>query len=223
MTKEKVRKYNIIAFVVLPIVIVLLGILAFLFCYKVFTKPTVDFDEVTSKTQSGELHEELTVVESEYAYTIYCVDGAYYGFDSDKDYAGRQLIAFQGASVEEIDAAIAACQPGGYATSYWEGEGTSFDFTTTNDFEEYLEDIRNGSYHKTLDSEDVAADFSHVTLYDLTDYKGYEYTYNNGIALALGFFFFGIAGITLVVLLVELVIAIILKLIVFRVKKGQDA
>lgn len=222
MTKEKVRKYNIIAFAVLPSVIVLLGILAFLFCYKVFTRPTVDFNEVTRKTQSGELHEELTVVESEYAYTVYCVDGAYYGLDSDKDYAGRQLIAFQGASAEEIDEAIAACGPGGYATSYWEGEGKSFDFTTTNDFEQYLEEIRNDSYYKILDSEVVVADFSHVTLYELTDYKGYKYTYNNGITLALGLIFFGIVGIAFVVLLVELVIAVILKLTIFKVKKGQD-
>lgn len=212
MTKKKVRSYNIIAFVVLPIVIFLLGTLAFLYVCKVFSMSTVDFDKVTSKTQSGELYEELTVVESGYVYTIYCVDGDYCGLDSDSDYAGRQLIAFRSSSKAEIDTNIADCPPGGYATSYWEGEAKSYDFTTTNDFEQYLKQV-------SLDSEVVRADFSQVALYDLTDYKGYEYSYNNGIILARIFFFSAILGTTLVVLLIELVVAIILKLTVFKLKK----
>lgn len=65
--------------------------------------------------------------------------------------------------------------------------------------------------------------FSNVNLYDLSEYKGYQEDGNNmGTGLALIFFYMAIGVLTIVALLIELVIAIILKLTVFKVKKKKD-
>lgn len=213
MKKTTIRIYSIVAFAVLPIIIILIGVIVFLHCRASVTAPTVDFDNVTSKTQKGELWEELTIVEGRYAYAIYAIDN-YYDFDD------AELIAFRSSSIEKIEDTIRESNPGAFVTSYWEGKGRSFDFTDTYDFKQYLEDIKNASYYGEAPDPDVITDaFSDITLYDLSEYKGYEYGYNNGIGVALVFVFWIIAGITLAVLAVELLIAVILKLTVFKIKK----
>lgn len=123
--------------------------------------------------------------------------------------------------MEEISDTIWSCDYGAYATSYWKGEGKSFDFSVTQDFEEYLDEIQGYTYTggKEPDLENVTEEFSKVILYDLSDYMGYEHEYNNGIGLAVILAFGAIGGVTLFVLVIELLIAIILKLTVFKVKK----
>lgn len=71
MKKRTIRTYSIIAFVVLPVLIILLGVFMCVFCQDAAMEPSVDFDEVTSETQKGELWETLTIVEGESAYVIY--------------------------------------------------------------------------------------------------------------------------------------------------------
>ncbi|MBQ8598107.1 MAG: hypothetical protein IJ409_09990 [Lachnospiraceae bacterium] len=215
MKKVTVRMYSVIAFVVLPVVIVLVAILGFLFVRNELTAPTVDQDEVTDSTQTGELYEVLFIEEGDDIYAIYAI-GDFYRFDKE-----NELIAFHGFDREEISDTIRSCDYGAYAASYWQGEGQSFDFSVTRDFEEYLEEIQNRTYveGKEPDWEDITDDFSNVTLYDLSDYKGYEHRYNNGIGIVVILAFGAIGGITLFVLVIELLIAIILKLTVFKVKK----
>lgn len=218
MTKAKVRTYNIIAFIILPVIIILIGVILCVYCQKAFMAPTVDFDKVTSQTQKAELWEVLTVEEGEDAYIIYGIND-YYDLGEDDN----ELIAFRGTSIEEMRDIIFDCNHGAYATSYWEGEGKKFDFTTTDDFKQYLDDIKNTSYYNEAPNPDIiTADFSNVVLYDLSEYKGYEHGYNNGIGIALAFVYMAIGSVVIVVLLAELVIAVILKLTVFKVKKEQQ-
>ncbi len=215
MTKAKVRKFNIFAFVVLPIIIIVIAVVIVICCYKTLTAPTVDLDAVTSKTQAAELWEVLPVVEDEYAYIIYCVNNQY---DLGED--DNELIAFQGSSIDELRDTIWGCDYGAEGTSYWEGEGKQFDFTQTCDFEENLENMKHATYYKEdPNPDDIIDDFSNVTLYDVSEYKGYEHGYNNGIAMVVAFWWIAIASVTGIVLLIELVIAIVLKCTVFRMKK----
>lgn len=216
MKKSTVRAYNIIAFVILPIVIILLSLIVFLSIRREIIMGTVDTDAVTSSTQSGELYEVLAIEEDEAAYVIYAKDD-YYELDEE-----NELIAFQSSDVEEINDTIKGCGYEGFATSYWEGEGRSFDASGTHDFEEYLEEIRSGTYAagKEPNLEGIITEFSSVTLYDLGDYKGYEHGYNNGISLSIAFIAIAVAIVGIILLVMELIIATILKCTVFMVKKG---
>ena len=97
-----------------------------------------------------------------------------------------------------------------------------FDFSTTNDFEEYLEEVESTvHYNLEPDAEVIKANFSEVTLYDVSDYIGYEYQNNSGFALATMILVGVIVFWTVIVLAVELLVALILKLTVFRMKKAQ--
>jgi len=218
MKKSTIRTYSIIAFVVLPIIIIVLGIAACFYMKDAVTAPTYNPDEVTSQTQTGELWRVLDVLEGENAYIIYTI-----GFDDGLDESDVELVAFQGTSIEEIEDVVEECYQGTYRTSYWEGREKYFDFTTTNEFEEYLEKVKNRADDiDAADLDAVAFNFSNVNLYDLSEYKGYQEDGNNmGTALALIFFVMAIGVLTIAVLLIELGIAIILKLTVFRVKKEK--
>ena len=212
MKKRTVRIYNIIAFVVLPIVIVVFHIVAFWFVKNELTAPTVNIDEVTESTKTGELYEVLFIEEGDDIYAVYAI-GDFFRFDEE-----NELIAFHGFDREEISDTIWNCDYGAYAVSYWQGEGQYFDFSGTRNFEQYLEEIQSGTYveGKEPDLENIIEDFSHVMLYDLSDYKGYEHRYNNGIGIAV-ILVFGAMGIgMLFVLAIELVIAMILKLTVLK-------
>ena len=219
MKKSTIRIYSIIAFVVLPIIIIVLGIGACFYMKDAVTAPTYNPDEVTSQTQTGELWSVLTIQEGEDAYIIYKI-----GFDDGLDERDVELVAFQGTSVEEIEDVIGECYQGTYPISYWEGEEKYFDFTTTNEFEEYLEDIKNkADDNDTPDLDVINFNFSNVALYDIGAYKGYhEENMNIGTGIALSFFVMAIAVLTIVALLIELVIAIILKLTIFKVKKEKE-
>ncbi len=218
MKKSTIRIYSIIAFVVLPIIIIVLGIAACFYMKDAVTAPTYNPDEVTSQTQTGELWRVLDVLEGEDAYIIYKI-----GFDDVLDERDVELVAFQGTSIEEIEDVIEECYQGKYPISYWEGEERYFDFTTTNEFEEYLEDIKNkADDNDTPDLDVINFNFSNVALYDINAYKGYhEENMNIGTGIALSFFVMAIAVLTIVALLIELVIAIILKLTIFKVKKEK--
>jgi len=213
MNKSAIKKYNWIAFLIVPGVTVLISILLCLLVWGILSIPHIDYDDVTPQTQSAELWKVLEVVEGEYTYVIYSVDDVY-------EYEDANLIAFQGPDIETINEEVAQCYMGNLATSYWEGEGTRFDFTVTYDFKEYLRDVENNTYYDVKpDSEVITADFSEVTLYDLSDYVGYERHNKSGAGLAVIIGIIYIVGITAIVLAVEFLVAFILKLTVFRVKK----
>ena len=212
MKKKTIRNYSIIAFVVLPIVIVLLGVLAFLFIRRELSGPTFDKDEITADTVTGELYEVLTVTEADDIYVIYAIDN-FYQFTAE-----NKLVAFHGTDMVEISDTIRYCDYGAYALSYWEGQGELYDFSVTEDFIEYLDLIQSYSYQegKEPDWAHVTAEFSKVTTYDLGDYMGYEHTYNNGIGLLLVFLAIAVAVATMILLGLELLVAIILKCTVFK-------
>lgn len=216
MKKSTVKTFNWIAFGMIPAIIVLIAVAFGIFAASAINSPTINYDYVTPKTESGELWRVLEVVEGEYAYVIYSVDDVY-RFD------GERLIAFQGPSIEAIKDEIEESNSGGNGiTSYWEGKGVKFDFSTTNDFEEYLEEVESTvHYNLEPDAEVIKANFSEVTLYDVSDYIGYEHQNNSGFALATMILVGVIVFWTVIVLAVELMIAIILKLTVFKVKKAQ--
>ena len=214
MKKRTVRIYNVIAFVVLPVVIVLASILVALFIKNELTA-TVDKDEVTEGTQTGELYEVLFVEENNDIYVIYAIDDFY------KLSGENELIAFHGFDEEEISDRIWGCDHGAYAISYWQGEGRSIDFSVTGDCMEYLEELQENTYAegKEPDFAHIAEEFSHVTMYELEDYLGYEHVYNNGIGIAVIFVFGAIGYAALIALMLELLIAIILRFTVFKVKR----
>lgn len=215
MKKSTIKKYNIVAFIVLPITIVLTAVLICLLGSGLLFYPTMDYDAVTPQTESGELWEVLEVVEGEYAYVIYSVDSNY-RFDDER------LIAFQGSSIEEIKDEVVSCYTNSSTTSYWEGRGVKFNFTVTHDFKEYLSEVESHTYYNEApDEEVITANFSEVTLYDLSDYMGYERDNKSGIGLGVVILFFYVAIFTAIVLAVELLVALILKLTVFRIKKQK--
>lgn len=216
MKKRTVRIYSIIAFVVLPALIILFAIAAFLFLKKELTAPTIDKTEVTDKTRMGELYEVLLIEEGDDIYVIYAIDDFY------RLNAENELIAFHGFDKEEIRDMIGCCDYGAYATSYWQGEGERFDFSKTGDFEAYLKERKGYTYTegKTPDWEAVAESFSQVIVYELEDYMGYEHTYNNGITLVVVLMAGAIGGGALIALAIELLIAFILRFTVFKGKKG---
>lgn len=214
MKKGTVRIYNVIAFVVLPVVIVLVSILASLFVKNELTA-TVDKGEVTDSTQTGELYEVLFIEEGDDIYVIYAIDD-FYGLNRE-----NELIAFHGFDKEEIGDRIWGCDYGAYAMSYWQGEGRSIDFCVTGDCKKYLEELQENTYAegKEPDFDHIADEFSRVTMYELDDYLGYEHIYNNGIGIAVIFALGAIGGAALIALALELLIAIILRFTVFKVKK----
>lgn len=216
MKKSTVKTFNWIAFGMIPAIIVLIAVAFSIFAASAINSPTINYDYVTPKTESGELWRVLEVVEGEYAYVIYSVDDVY-RFD------GERLIAFQGPSIEVIKDEVEESNSGGNGiTSYWEGKGVKFDFSTTNDFEEYLEEVESTVYYNLEpDAEVIKVNFSEVTLYDVSDYIGYERQNNSGVALGIMIFVGAVVFWTVIVLAVELLIAIILKLTVFKVKKAQ--
>lgn len=216
MKKSTVKTFNWIAFGMIPAIIVLIAVAFGIFAASAINSPTINYDYVTPQTESGELWKVLEVVEGEYAYVIYSVDDVY-RFD------GERLIAFQGRSIEAIKDKVEESNSGGNGiTSYWEGKGVKFDCSTTNDFEEYLEDVESSVYYNLEpDAEVITSNFSEVTLYDVSDYIGFERQNNSGVALGIMIFVGVIVFWTVIVLAVELLIAIILKLTVFKVKKAQ--
>ncbi len=215
MKKSTIKIFNWIAFGIVPAIIVLIAIILFLFIGSVFMSPTMNYDLVTPQTESGNLWKVLEVVEGEYAYVIYSVDDVY-------RFGGERLIAFQGRSIESVKDVIKESNDGDPVTSYWEGKGVTFDFSTTNDFEEYLEDVEDNFYTNfEPDAEVITANFSEVTLYDMSDYIGFERHNKSGIALAIIFFVMAIVYWTFIILIVELLVALILKLTVFKVKKER--
>lgn len=213
MKKSTIRKYNVIAFIVLPIVIILGGEMLCVGCFFLSMAPRIDYDEVTSQTHIGELWNRLTIEEEEYSYIIYDI-----GFQDE--FENVELIAFRGSSIEEIRDSICDCAPGFYVTSYWEGEGCSYNFTDTGDFKKYLGEVTDDEYYLyPLRREEVITKFSAVTVYDVSAYIGYEKQNRMG-----EFFCFAIVSClvvigTLCALIIELIIAVILKLTVFRRKK----
>lgn len=215
MKKTTIKKFNWIAFLILPVTIVLTAVMICVLGSGLLFYPTMDYDNMTPQTESGELWKVLEVVEGEYAYVIYSVDSNYQ-FDDD------HLIAFQGPSIEAIKDVIADSNDGAYVTSYWEGKGVKFNFSNTHDFKEYLEQVVSSNYYNSeLDAEVIMANFSEVTLYDLSDYIGYERDNKSGIGLGVIILFFYVAIFTAIVLVVELLLALILKLTVFRIKKQK--
>ena len=216
MKKSTVKTFNWIAFGMIPAIIVLIAVAFGIFAASAINSPTINYDYVTPKTESGELWRVLEVVEGEYAYVIYSVDDVY-RFD------GERLIAFQGPSIDAIKEEVEESNDGGNGiTSYWEGKGVKFDFSTTNDFEEYLEDVESSVYYNLEpDAEVITSNFSEVTLYEVSDYIGFERQNNSGVALGIMILVGVIVFWTVIVLAVELLIAIILKLTVFKVKKAQ--
>ncbi len=215
MKKSTVKKFNWIAFLIIPVTIVLIAAALGIFIACVLNSPTMNYDHVTPQTESGDLWRVLEVTEGEYTYVIYSIDENYM-FDDD------HLIAFQGPSIEAIIDEIEESNPGANVTSYWEGKGKTFDFSTTNDFEEYLEDVEDNFYTNfEPDAEVITANFSEVTLYDVSDYIGFERHNKSGVALGMIIFTAAIVFWTFIVLAVELLVALILKLTVFRMKKAQ--
>lgn len=216
MKKSTVKTFNWIAFGIIPAIIVLIAVAFGVFAASAINSPTINYDHVTPQTESGELWKVLEVVEGEYAYVIYSV-GESYMFDDD------HLIAFQGPSIEAIKDEVEESNPGGNGiTSYWEGKGVKFDFSTTYDFKEYLEKVESTTYYNLEpDAEVITSNFSEVTLYDVSDYIGFERQNNSGVALGIMIFVGAIVFWTVIVLAVELLVALILKLTVFKVKKER--
>lgn len=208
------KKYNLVAFVIIPVAIVLVSIT---FCILVggsLFSPTLDYDDVTPQTESGELWKVLAVIEGEYAYVIYSVDNAY-------KYDDARLIAFQGPDIETIQKEVTECDTGNEATSYWEGEGTSFNFSNTFDFKQYLSKMERITFtNGAPDSDVVIANFSEVTLYDLSDYVGYEKDNKSGEGLAVVIMFILVGAVTLIVLAVELLVAFALKKAIAKCKSN---
>ncbi len=215
MKNPAIKKYNLVAFIIIPITIILLSITLCLLMAGYLFSPTMDYDDVTPRTESGELWKVLAVTEGEYAYVVYSVDDVY-------NYDDTRLIAFQGPDIETIQEEVAQCFTGNHATSYWEGEGTKFDFSETFDFKQYLSKVESYTYSNGKpDSEVIIENFSEVTLYDLNDYVGYEKDHKSGEGLAVVVMFVVVGGITVIILAVELLVAFVLKSIIFKQKANN--
>ena len=216
MKKSTVKKYNWIAFVIVPAIIVLSTTALCVWVVSLWMEPTINYDQVTSQTESGELWKVLEVTEGEYVYVVYSA-GNSYQLDNE------HLIAFQGPSIEEITNTIEETNPGGNGiTSYWEGDGGTFDFSTTYDFEVYLEEVESTVYYNyEPDPEVITANFSKVELYDVSDYIGFERHNNAGVLMGIMFSVAAIVFWPVIILGVELLVALILKLTVFQMKKAQ--
>ena len=212
MRNSTIKKFNRIAFLIIPIIIVLIAVIICVLGTGLLIYPDID-DDAKLGTESGELWKVLEVVEGETSYIIYSVDSSYQ-FDNN------HLIAFRGSSIEEIKDEIVSCYTNSLTTSYWDGKGIKFDFTVTSDFAEYLDEVEGRTYYDSKpDLKVIKANFSQVTLYDLSDYVGVERHNKSGIALGGIILYFYVAFFTVIVLGVELLVAFILKLTVFKVKK----
>ncbi len=216
MKESTIKKFNLIAFIILPITIVFITIMICILGGSLLFSPNLDSDAVTAQTQSGYLWQVLEVTDGGYAYVIYSIDSPY-RFDDN------HLIAFRGQSVEAIEDEIVPCYSNSMTTSYWEGNGAKIDFTTTQNFKVYLEDVESRTYvSEAPDSEMIKENFAQITTYHLSDYMGYEREDKQGIGLATVIFDICVAFVAVIVLVAELLIALVLKLTVFKVKMKNN-
>ena len=200
MKSQSNKRYNIIAFLILPLIIIIITIGISILIHTLLWKPTVDYSKLSKQHESGYLYEEMIIKDNEEMYSVYSLR------DSDLEDA-EYYVAFVYESLEDIDG-IEASMYGGEYLSYWDGEYDIVDFTSFDEFDyEHIEDVADIEKYRQ------------VRVYDISDYKGYEIHYNNGIALGEGFIQIGIISFGVASLIFELAVAIVIKLLVPKNRK----
>lgn len=205
MKKKKMSKYNKIAFIVIPLLIVLIGVLFCLYSYRVVCLPHISEEEITARTQSGELYMDLRIEEESEAYLVCSLGSDYY----HKDYNDDHLIAFKGSSIRELESEIYLCNSVRYAMSYWEGEAEVLDLTNTKDFADYMVLLETNV--PGVDREIVKQNYSHVMVYDLDDYLGYRQVVDNDSLLGLYFNYFVVLLVAPLLIILEIAVALVIK------------
>ncbi len=214
MTKTKIRIFCIIAFIILPLIIIIPGLISLIkFQISFHTDSGSKYDTLSPETQSGHLIHNLNVKDDDYVYSIYCLE-----FDSK---TSVKRIAFRASSEEEIKQTINESYLENMKTAYWEGDCVIMDFTETDEYINYREKHYITSYSNGATLEEV---YSNVPVYDLSSYIGEEEDEESVFKII----FLGIVNILtssimilriFVPLAIELIIALILKLTIFKIKK----
>ena len=202
MRRRKI--FNIVSYIIIPILILITMVIACVASHKSLWKPTVNIKELGDNYESGYFTCVAKSIENNgERYAVYAVR------DKDKNRLDY-LVAFE----YERDSQIECINAGAYSSGnfhYWEGKHSIVDFT-------YFEDF---------DSSDILVKESElikeIRVYDISAYRGYEMKYNNGASLAEAFMHIVILGYGIIFLVMELLIATIANVIIFRNKEKKNA
>lgn len=193
MKSQGNKRYNIIAFIVIPLIIIFITLVISGIIGGIFYYSQLEDTEKFKHCESGRLEEEICLDDNTIVYRIWETD--------------TYFIAFKGENLDEIQNTVKIL-PGGNVLSYWEGNYTEIDIydyiVNINDIEEY------NKYTTYMDKE--------IRVYDIKDYKGYDTSQgsNFGAFIIITLMLCG-GAITLVA---ELILAFIFK-IILRELKGK--
>ena len=198
------KTFNIISYIVLPILIIVTMVGMCYASHKSFWKPTVNIAELGENYESGYFTCVAKAIENnDEKYVVYAI--------RDKD-NNRQdyLVAFEYEEYSQIECINSDAYSSGNF-HYWDGKYDIVDFAEFEDFDK--SDIA------VKDSELI----KNIRVYDISAYRGYEIHYNNGVSIAESFMHIVLLGYGVIFLVVELIIATIVKLIIFRNKEKKNA
>lgn len=216
MTKQKIRIYCIIAFIIIPLIIIIPGLIEFIklqISFYTDTKP--DYNALYPEAQTGHLFHDFYVKDDEYVYSIYALE-----FDSETNV---KRIAFRASTEEEIKQTIHQSYIENMKTAYWEGDSVIMDFTESEEYKNFCKTHYN---YSTIDNATIEEAYSNVPVYDLSSYIGeVEEEENIIVKIFMTLFNWAASAITLlrilIPLIIELIIALILKLTIFKIKKDK--
>lgn len=207
--------YNILAFILIPFIIVITGIiLSFIVHYTIWLNE-IDYGSITEKSLKTELWQIVEVSDVETAYIVYGLDDCNI---ADDEY----VIVIQGSSVEDIAQRVGNCYPGAFRDSYIKDaeDYRIIDMTSFKEIREYIGTEETNSYSANTDENveeyigNITEKLENARLYDISDYIGYDESYNNGKALADAFAILVIVIVFASALVIELVLALIIKILI---------
>lgn len=210
----KKRTYNVVAFIIIPSIILMIFLGIGLCIHYGIWNNSLDKKAITGNSLQTELWNVIEVSDMETAYIIYGLN--------DWDIADdAYVIAIQGWSITDIDDMVEECYPGAFRTSYLKDKDDYriMDFTGFSEVRDYLK-FENSYFETALEKTEyinsTTHNLKHVRVYDISDYLGYKEDYNNGKGILEIFALLTILPIGLIVIILELVIALIIKLIINR-------
>lgn len=210
----KKKTYNIISFLIIPLAILMMGLLSIIISHFTIWAETVDKESITDKSLCTELWEIVEVNDVETSYIVYGLEDSYLNDDN-------YVIVIQGNSIKDIEHTVGNCYPGAYRNSYFKDaeDYRVMDMTTFYDVKEYIEKEKNKNYsYMTAEQKeqyivDMTYKLESARIYDLSDYIGYEEEYNSGRSLAEAIAFTAILFVCGTALFIELLTAIIVKVL----------
>lgn len=207
------KKYNKITLFLIPISILIVNIIfsiAFIGYVKI-NSITFDKKRINENTITSTLYNIIEIENENDSYVIYCLSDKYV---TEED---EYLIAFKGETIEEINDRITdsdnilldiIC--------YWD-ESNIIEIKDFSNEEETLDYIDN-FLHKTEDKEQAKQLTKEIKVYDLNSYIGYD-SNDEDITLFFTYIILGyILLFSLFITVVEILIASLLKVTVFKNK-----